>query len=210
VFAIGFSQIRAYNRIVVYIAFFAFLGVCVLFDTALKKVPKDSRLIVAVLAAAVVLIVGIADQTTPAMVPSYDEIKAAWQSNGEFVTSLETGVQDGAQVLQLPYVPFPENPPVFQMTDYDHFRPYLQSSKIHWSYGAVRGREAAAWNEQVSALPADKLVAAARNKGFVGVWVDRAGYQDQGTEIMRSLAVATAGQPRLSADGRYAYFSIAK
>jgi hypothetical protein len=208
VLAFGFSEIRAYNRIVVYLAFFAFLGAAYLFDLASGKVPTNARRWVAIAAAALLLLVGIFDQTTSAMVPDYGKIDAAWASTGQFVAQVEKPLSSGAEVFQLPYVPFPENPPVVKMGDYDHFKPYLQSTKIHWSYGAVKGRATAAWDERVSKLPTDEMVSALKAKGFVGVWVDRAGYADQGTAIVSALSSATASPPQVSADGRYAFFRL--
>ena len=210
VIGLGFTQIRAYARISVFLAFFALLAVCVFFDWAMRKAPKGSAQTVSLIAAALLIIVGVLDQTTAAMVPAYSDIRASWKSTGGFVSAIEQGMPDGAEVFQLPYVPFPENPPVANMSDYDHFKPYLQSAKIHWSYGAVKGREAATWNEKTASLPAGQMLSALRGKGFVGVWIDRAGYADQGSAVLTELRKATGEQARFSDDNRYAYFALGK
>lgn len=201
-------QIRAYNRIVVFIAFLSLFGAGALVDGLCGKLSEGSRRWALPAVAVVLVLVGVFDQTTNAMVPDYAATKASWTTVSTFVGSIESGLTDGAKVLQLPYVPFPENPPVFGMVDYDHFKPYLVSTKVHWSYGAVKGRPDAAWIAGVSALPAPQMVAAIRQKGFVGVWVDRAGYADHGAAVVQSLAQATGVRAQSSSDGRYEYFAI--
>lgn len=205
--ALRFAQIRAYNRIVAYLGFFVFLAVAYLIDRAAERFGRRA-LAAGWLIAALVLCVGLYDQTTPAMVPDYAGNAAVWDSNGSFISSIESGLKPGAMVFQLPYVPYPENPPVFAMADYDHLKPYMQSSKIHWSYGAVRGRADAAWNERVAAMPPEQMVQTLKDRGFVGIWIDRAGYADQAAELMTELSTVLGQRPRVSSDGRYAYFSL--
>ena len=53
-------------------------------------------------------------------------------------------------VFQLPYVPFPENPPVQQMSDYDHLRGALHSRTLKWSYPTMRGRWGDTWQRAIA------------------------------------------------------------
>ena len=58
-----------------------------------------------------------------------------------FVADTEDALGSSASIFRFPYVPFPENPPVVGMTDYDHLRGYVHSDTLHWSYGGAKGRE---------------------------------------------------------------------
>jgi len=207
--ALGFPQIRAYNRIIVFLALFAFFGVGWVLDRISNKVRPAWRATVLCGLLIVVTTVALYDQI-PTMGIDYKAESVSWHASESFVRQVEKRLPPGAMVLQLPYVPFPENPPVEGMTDYDHFKPYLMSTKIHWSYGAVRGREDAEWLARVSALPAAQLVTAAGDKGFVGVWIDRFGYADRGTAIIAALTDAAGAKPKLSADERYAFIPLAR
>jgi len=207
--ALGFPQIRAYNRIIVFLGLFAFFGAGWAVDRITDKVRPAWRASVLCGLLLVVTVVALYDQI-PTLGIDYQAQSVSWHATESFVRHVEAKLPSGAMVLQLPFVPFPENPPVESMTDYDHFKPYLVSTKIHWSYGAVRGREDAEWLARVSALPAPQLVKAVDEKRFVGVWIDRLGYADSGTATIASLAAATGTEPRLSADGRYAFIPLAR
>ncbi len=71
-------------------------------------------------AAAVIVVVGLLDMTPRHVLPSYEATAAQWGSDADFVHRVERTLGAKASVFQLPVVPFPENPPVGQMTDYDH------------------------------------------------------------------------------------------
>lgn len=207
--ALGFPQIRAYNRIIVFLGLFAFFGVGWALDRITDKVRPAWRATVLSCVLIVVTVIALFDQI-PTLGFDHKGQTVSWHATESFVRRVEEKLPSGAMVLQLPYVPFPENPPVEGMTDYDHFKPYLVSTKIHWSYGAVKGREDAEWLARVSALPAEQLVTAVSDKGFKGVWVDRFGYADTGSAIIAALEAASGTKARLSADGRYAFIALAR
>jgi phosphoglycerol transferase len=57
------------------------------------------------------------------------------------VAEVESKLSEGCAIYQYPFVPYPENPPVEKMTDYDHFLPYLFSRSVLFSYGAMKGND---------------------------------------------------------------------
>jgi hypothetical protein len=54
----------------------------------------------------------------------YSATKDEYRSDAFFVEAIDHELPPQAEVFQLPYVPFPEHPPVHEMTDYDHLRPF--------------------------------------------------------------------------------------
>ena len=110
-------------------------------------------------------------------------------------------------IYQLPPNSFPEFGRHFEMYDYSHFRGYLQSHRLRWSYGAVRGREAPVHGRLVLLVPpelVDDLVAA----GFSGVYVDRKGYEGGGQEIVRALLRKVPQKPIANRDGSLLFFRL--
>jgi phosphoglycerol transferase len=176
----GLTQLRAYNRISVFIAFFALFAVVLLLD-AWFDAPRRGALWTWGLVAAVVLL-GVLDQApgTPspiqAMAMPRSEIVARYDSDVVFVRGVEAAVPPGSAVFQLPYIGFPESGSTNWMSDYEHFRGYLHSKTLRWSYGAFRGTDAARFSEQTAKLPAKEMVTELKDSGFSGVWLDVRGY----------------------------------
>jgi phosphoglycerol transferase len=208
ILAVWFPEIRATNRIVVYLGFFALVALGILLDRAVRDTAENRRDTVLWALAILAIAFGLYEQTSLANVPPYPVIKMDWQQTSAFVGKVQSELPAAAMVYQLPYVPFPENPPVLGMDDYDHFRPYMVSSTIHWSYGAVKGRPDAIWDARTSQLPPDRMVAALRAKGFSAIWVDTFGYKDGGAGLLCSVARITGHQPQRSVGERYAFVKL--
>lgn len=181
-------QLHAWNRISVFIAFFALLAVAVLVDRL------RGPLVWAV--AAALVIVGALDQTSGAMTPRYAEVSREWKSDGAWVADVESRLPEDATVLELPYVPFPTSPPVGRMADYDHVRPYLHSDELRWSYGAMKGRSEDVGDD------IDDQVRKAASFGYDAVMVDRFGYPDNGAAVESDLRAIAKGAPIESPDRR--------
>ncbi len=206
---LGYEQIRAWNRLSIVLAFLGLFFLAAWFDRVVR--PRfDSgprRRALGVGLAALTVIVAVLDQTSATIVPDARRNADQWNSDKTFVQTLEARLQPGDEVFQLPFVPFPEHPPVMQMVDYDHLRPYLHSRTLKWSYGGMRAREAE-WQRYVAREPTPELVDAVTAAGFEVVYVDRFGYADGATAIEAEL-VALLGEPLLvSPDGREAVYDL--
>lgn len=200
---------RGYNRISIFIGFLALAAVGLLLDRLIgAKTNAPSRRIVAIAAAVLLLCLGVFDQTTRAAVPPYDQLASQYTTVGDFVRRVESTLPPGAMVFQLPYVPFPESPPVNRMTDYDHFRPAVLSQNLRWSYGAMRGRPGDAWQHSLSGLPADGLARGLALAGFTGLCVDRFGYADGGARIESALAAVFGPAAFSDNQGRLAFYDL--
>ncbi len=66
------------------------------------------------------------------------------------------------------------------MHDYDHFRGYLHSKNLRWSYGTIKNRDGDRAQAVVAALPTEQFVQALAFAGFSGIYFDRDGYEDGG------------------------------
>jgi phosphoglycerol transferase len=186
-------QLHAWNRLSVFIAFFALLAVAALVDRLRGRIAWA--------VAAALVVVGALDQTTGAMTPRYSQVAAEWQSDEAWADEVDEALPEGASVLELPYVAFPSSPPVQRMVDYDHVRPYLHSEDLRWSYGAMKGRSEDLGDDVTTPEQA-------REAGYAGVAVDRFGYADNGAAVEAELRAAGAGAPIVSADGRRVFYPL--
>ena len=137
--------IRCYNRISVFIAFFALTAVALVLARALRAARTGPERAAAYLGVAAVLVVGILDATPRGLAPRHGEIKAAYERDATFIGQIEATLAPGSMVFQLPLLEFPESLAVGKMVGYDHGRAYLHSRSLRWSYGAMKGRHGDAW-----------------------------------------------------------------
>ncbi|MFB3893953.1 MAG: hypothetical protein ACE15C_18240 [Phycisphaerae bacterium] len=201
---LGFREVRGYNRISVYIGFFALMAMAILADKLWRRwrQGRGGRAMVFGLLA-VVCVVGLLDQlpagpsiyqqarawmsgdrqtldriaaAQSAGLPRYREFKAMFDSDREFVGRIEAMLPPGSMVYQMPFSAYPGGPSPRRMIDYDHLKGMLHSRTLRWSYGAMRGRPMHAWHEQLAARPLEEIVPSVAMAGFVGIYVDRFGY----------------------------------
>jgi hypothetical protein len=196
------SQTRAWNRLSIFIAFFALAAVALGLSALGRRVRKPAFF--AVLAA--VLAVGVFDQTSNAFIPPYDAVKDQWALDADFIESLEDRLPDEAMVVQLPFETFPE-PPAARQAIYEPVKPFLHSSDLRWSYGAMRGRPAD-WLAPLAGRPAAEVIAAARERGFAGLLVDRLGYGDDGAAIVPELERELGQAAEVSPNGRFVFWRL--
>lgn len=203
------SQIRSYNRISIFIGFFCLFAVVLLLEAlAQRTVRSRTSQVVFAVVLGVVLIVGVLDQTSKFFVPPYAALNAEFNDNREFIAKVEQTVPRNSMIFQLPYIPFPEHPPVNDMVDYDHFKAYLHSKALRWSYGALRGREGDVWQKSIATRPLPELVETLAFSGFNGIYIDRFGYSDRGAALESELSGIVGKTQIVSNNGRLSFFSL--
>jgi hypothetical protein len=200
---------RGYNRLSIYLAFFSLFAVALLLDNLgrrLARVKFATAIWYAVLA--LVLCVGMFDQTTPEFVPPYDKLASEFSSDAQFEKEIEASVPRGAMIFQLPYVPFPERGPVNKMRSWDLFKGYLHSNGLKWSYGVMTGRPEERWAERFANEPLDQVVKTLAFAGFNGIYIDRYGYADSAAGLESALEGVLHESPLVSADDRLSFFNL--
>jgi phosphoglycerol transferase len=206
--AFGVRYIRSYNRISVFIAFFALVAVAFALDWIVGRAPRwHGRAVGAAVVCMAVLAVGIVDQTSSADVPDYDALERAWDSDASFVRGIERELGAGAAVFQMPYVFFPEAGMIVGTGPYDQVRGWLHADSLRWSWGAVRGREGD-WQGALVRLPAPEALDALAAVGFSGLMIDRAGYDDHAAGIEAEYTRTLGQEPQVSPDGRLLFYDV--
>jgi hypothetical protein len=198
------AQIRSYNRISVYVACFSFFTVALLLDAARQRYFQTGARRLAFYPLVVFLILfGVLDQSPKHPLPdNYAAAKANFESDAEFVGRIETTLPPGAMVFQLPVHSFPEG------EAYDHFRGYLHSQKLRWSFGAMRDRTGDAWQRSITTRPLNEMVETIVAAGFSGIYLDREYYPDRGAQIEPELAALLGVQPLVSRNQRLVFFDM--
>jgi hypothetical protein len=93
-------------------------------------------------------------------------------------------------VFQLPILDFPEGRPQLSVNEYDHFRPYLATRTLRFSYGDTKDRARGAWQHDCGSMTPAELVQSLENDGFAALYVNRQGYPDDAANLLAELAAA--------------------
>ena len=204
-------QIRAYNRISVFIAFFSLTAVAVLLDSFYKSLKTRVGWLAVIALTALLISAGVYDQTASTFffVPEYEKTQEEYRSDAEFVSQIEAAVPPESMIFQLPYIRFPENPPVQKMTqDCEPAKAYLHSKRLRWSYGALKGGEVEQWQQAVAAQPTARFIDEIRAAGFKGIYINRNGYADNAEDLERQITSILAIKPIINRGGYLSFFPL--
>lgn len=209
VFALAISpQIRAYNRISIFIGLISLWGIALILQHGMSRLCGARGRNWSRIAAFVILVIGVFDQVPLMGSGPSPVVRSEFESDRAFFRQLESELPAAALVFQFPYMPFPENPPIHHLHDYDHLRAYLQSRNLRWSYAAMKGRFADQWQADASRLPLPALLNKLALAGFGGVYVDRNGYEDGAKKLENELRSLLGVTPLQSKNGRLLFFPV--
>ena len=181
--AIFIPFIASYNRVSIFLMFASVLTVVLGGERFLDKSMTDKKKRILVVAAIVVLfLVSFVEQMR-----SYNHFSDTLLEDNStklaqdktFFAKLEESAGTNGMVFVLPYMSAFENLQQGNIYDYDHYRGYLNTNTIRWSYGAVNGRKNDAWYKSTSELEPDAMIKELRDKGYgndITVSVDDAEY----------------------------------
>jgi phosphoglycerol transferase len=195
--------IRSHNRISIFIACFAFFALASLLQQYKSKMPKP--LLYTILG--IILTIGIWDQTNSSARITQPH-KTEYLSDKAFISQIESSVPEASSIFQLPFAPYIGSPVIHKMNDYSHFKGYLHSKNLNWSYGAVRGRPQGNWYQSTANMPIQKIIPTLRNAGFSGIYIDRFGYPDNGTQIEKTLQQQLQTSPITSSNNRLSFWKL--
>lgn len=174
-------EFRALNRISVFIA-----GLCLLFaGLFLDLRTRSLKPVVKCLAILFLFLITFVDLLPKSMRLKSQDLEN-YMADVAFFDNLEEKLPEKSKILQLPYVPFPEEPPMVNMKDYDHWKAFIATDKIYYfSYGAVKGRPDSDLIRNISSLPLDfeKI----KKYNFDAILIDRNGFQDHGEKLISEL-----------------------
>jgi phosphoglycerol transferase len=208
VVAMVFPWIRGYNRISVYIGFFALFAVVLALEAVRRRTrPGWPRLLFGG-GLGLLLVLGVLDQAPRCCRPDYAALRAGYEHDARFVSRIEAAVPPQGLVFQLPYMTFPERGAIHAMPDYDHLRCLLHSRTLRWSYGSPRGRVGDLWQRTVAALPPAEMVQTLACAGWSGVYLNRNGFPDGAARLEAELTRLLARAPLVSEDGILLLFPL--
>jgi phosphoglycerol transferase len=208
--AVWFPNIRAHNRISVYIMFFSMVFLATFVNSYFKQKIETSFLRRIVFAAFMFFVTAVAsfDQAGKRPIMQTSATLTYVATTKKFIEELESKIDIGDKIMQLPVAAFPEIIPAHKMLDYTHLTAFMFSKKAHWSYPAMKGRPAYMWQASIANLQPDELIQQLQNRGFKGIYLDRFGYPDGAAALEAKLAKIIRSPPIESEDRRYSFFKL--
>jgi phosphoglycerol transferase len=152
----------------------------------LSRKPMDPK--VSMLIASLCALLALWDQTPQVAQAKANlaELSRVVESDRQFTMEIEANLPKGAMVFQLPIMDYPESPAP-GVSSSEHFRPYLHSRDLRFSFGAMKGRPWLAWQQELGKMAFPDAVHRMESLGFAAVYVNRNGFQDRGVSILNSF-----------------------
>jgi len=180
----GFHLFRATNRVAIFISALVLFFLIVRLSRLTARWSPWQRAAAAMGLAALGLLDQVPKEMSP---PARAEIAATVQSDRNFGRALEEALPPGTKVFQLPVQGFPEVTPPHRLADYEHFRPYLVTRTLNFSYGAPKFRAQSRWQRDLENAPTAQLVRRLESYGFGALYLNRKGYEDRAESLLRDL-----------------------
>ncbi len=194
------AEIRCYNRITIYIICLCLIAIAVL----LQKYVRKKAVLGIVLAA--LLTIGWLDQVK--LYPSdYWEGRAEVAANYEgFYSQVEAVMEEGDMIYQIPYIQFPESPPVNNLSCYQQLSGYVYTDTLKWSHGSMKER-----NMQASYLWKDnglsrEFISGILDNGFEGVCIDLNGFSESEWDLVTGFYSDVLGLTPIVSEDEMLYF----
>jgi hypothetical protein len=192
---LGFQMFRSTTRYSIVLLCIALLFAVRRISLIAKRWPSPWPLVAPLL----IGIVAVWEILPPAAGENIETVSQAVNSDRTFAQEMEAALPKGGMVFQLPVMDYPESPGA--LPAYDHFRPYLYTNDLHYSFGSVKGRVQDAWQHVVGAMPPAEQVATLENYGFSAIYINAAGYPGGVQNLLAEYKAAGAGGPIVSPRG---------
>lgn len=209
IFSIFISpQIRGYDRISVFIAYFSILALCMGLSQIPAHIKKPVGKTIFAATLSVLFLISLAEQSIASL--GNDAYIQSYESDEHFVKAIESEVGKDGMIYQLPYLAYPESPNQNGMGDYAMGRGFLHSDTLRWSYGDQKGRPSDAWNRALSQEPMNQVIDTISFVGFNGIYIDTYAYTKQElTELTGQIEKDMTVRPLVSEDGRLLFYNMA-
>ena len=204
-------QIRAYNRISVFIAYFSILCICLFLSKAYKNINSIFYKRIFKITIILLFSLSILEQIPDNITYKDSRIKYSKNFNSDkaFVENIEKQLGDKGMVFQLPYFKFPENGNINKLGDYELFKGYLFSKNLKWSYGGYRGRESDQWNAYITSLPINEILEKISIVGFNGLYIDKKAYtQEEFSKLENKIKNLIKKEPYVSSNNELVFFNL--
>jgi phosphoglycerol transferase len=178
----GFQLFRTTTRYSIFI-----LCIVLMFAVRRLSLLKIQNQMWVYAAAVFGVVVAMWDQSPP--LASGSKIEQTAQqvaSDRTFTEKMEQRLPAKAMVFQIPVMDFPESP-VSGVGASDHFRPYLYSHQLRFSFGTDKGRADGQWQHDLAQQTLSAVIPQLESYGFSALYVNLNYFSDRGAALIKAL-----------------------
>jgi phosphoglycerol transferase len=204
------AQARGWDRIVVFIGFFAYFTAFWLLQRLAKRItPRrfagSKRPAFIWFVALIAFAFALWDQVPYAIAQQHD---GHYRSDIRFFGNLEKQLPPNSRVFQFPFVVHHYSGWVRPGVYYsDQLRPYINTRSLHFTYGGDLGSIQSEWLHAASQLPVNEAAPYLCRYGFAGILIQRNMLEQPATLELQWEAVLDEA-PKVSDDADYAFFDL--
>ena len=180
---IGLKQIRAWNRISIFLAFGTIAIFCLCLQSISRRISNPVRAILVIL----ILSIGIFDQVGGMYNVRSIRDNNEFDLSTEFIQKIENLSPSGTAIYSLPYMTFPESGNSHNLQTYQNGIGFLVSERLQWSYGALKFSDGDVFFSELSKQSIKKQLRIINRLGFGGIYVDVRGFADNGKLIIEEI-----------------------
>ncbi len=163
---------------------------------------KITKVYPALAIAVVILAVTAVESAWPFVTPYREGAQGGAQISQtarDYTTAIDEQIPQNCGVLQLPHQVYPENGPLGDLNDYEHFWTSIVDSNKSWSYGAVKNTDAGAWLSALPEVPNTEEVDLLAQAGFCGIHLDTRAFVAPAAERIVTGLTSRYGPPTVTA-----------
>jgi phosphoglycerol transferase len=198
------SSIRGWNRISPFLSFSCLAIFFFILQNYLSFLRNSKALYP--FAAFCILLIGIYDQTVPADPSTIANTKNRFEADRSFIQEIERNIESNSPIYQLPYMPFPESPPINSLGDYELGLGFVHSKTLRWSYGGMKGRPGDLFYRELGKKPISEQLPFIKKLGFKGIYVDRRGFSDNAKALENDFYTLLPGAMKREKSDKTAFF----
>jgi len=204
-------QIRAYNRISMFIAAMSFIAIALVLTRYINKMGNTKQVLFMTLSV-FILSFGVFDLVSSNMnLQTNQKNKIDYLSDQQFIHKIESKFDTSKQkisIVQYPYLSFPEDESNPGMFGYEQFQGYLHSEHLYWSFGAIGGRQVDTWWKDLNIFSIKEQIDLLQDAGFAGLMINRNGYKDNAEDLEDKLALLLDSKPMVSENKLLSFFRL--
>lgn len=195
-------QIRAWNRLIPVLLLLVILIAATILANMKASNVKITKVYPTLAIAVVILAVTAVESAWPFVAPYREGAQGGAQISQtahDYTTAIDEQIPQNCGVLQLPHQVYPENGPLGDLKDYEHFWTSIVDSNKSWSYGAVKNTDAGAWLSALPEVPNTEEVDLLAQAGFCGIHLDTRAFVAPAAERIVTGLTSRYGPPTVTA-----------